>query len=261
MRAETAAAIDAVRRAQRIADSRAGADDLRSKGGIDLVTAADVACEDAIRDALARTFPTHATIGEERGGHAAAGAPHWLVDPICGTRCYASNVPLYCTNIALVENGAVTAAVIGIGMTGEILYAERGAGARLLEHADDPPGRRIASNEESHVIWIGGRRARMAELARRMWLADRWHLWTFTSSVGYAYLAAGRIAAIVHYSAATDANPAVHTAAGCLVAEEAGAAVSDLDTGGPWTLATRSFLLAATPRLHAELTPLATVPA
>src|SRR5438034_8992292 len=118
MRAETQAAIRAAQTAQRIADSRDGADRVTSKGGIDLVTAADVACEDAIRTELSGAFPEHPVIGEERGGAPLAGKPYWLVDPICGTRPFASNVPLYCTNIALVENGPVTAAVIGVGTTG-----------------------------------------------------------------------------------------------------------------------------------------------
>jgi fructose-1,6-bisphosphatase/inositol monophosphatase family enzyme len=103
MRAETDAAINAARLARRIADSRAGADAVQFKQGIDIVTAADVACEDAIREELARSFPDHPVVGEERGGEPRSGEPYWLVDPICGTRCYASDVPLYCTNIALVE--------------------------------------------------------------------------------------------------------------------------------------------------------------
>lgn len=48
-------------------------------------------------------------------------------------------------------------------------------------------------------------------------------------------------------------DPPVHTAAGCFVAQEAGAVVTDLNTGGAWSLVTRAFLLAATPQLHAEL--------
>src|SRR6185436_18305678 len=103
MRKETEAAIRAATVAQQLADSRVGADDVTSKGGNDLVTAADVACEDAIREELLRSFPDYPVIGEERGGEPIAGKPYWLVDPICGTRMYASNMPLYCHNIALVE--------------------------------------------------------------------------------------------------------------------------------------------------------------
>src|SRR5678816_4711017 len=89
MREETVTAIRAVKLAQKIADSRAGADQITSKGGIDLVTAADVACEDAIRAELLRAFPDYPVIGEERGVDPVQGKPYWLVDPICGTRHYA----------------------------------------------------------------------------------------------------------------------------------------------------------------------------
>ena len=67
-RRETEAAVRAATSARRIADSRLGAGDIRSKGGIDLVTASDLACEDAIRAELARDFPDHPVVGEERGG-------------------------------------------------------------------------------------------------------------------------------------------------------------------------------------------------
>ncbi len=52
MRLETDAAIRAARLAREIGDSRIGADQITSKGGNDLVTAADVACEDRIREEL-----------------------------------------------------------------------------------------------------------------------------------------------------------------------------------------------------------------
>jgi fructose-1,6-bisphosphatase/inositol monophosphatase family enzyme len=229
-----------------MADSRDGADQVTSKGGIDLVTATDVACEDAIRAELTGAFPAYPVIGEERGGSAAGGTPYWLVDPICGTRPFASNVPLYCTNIALVENGAVTVAAVGIGQTGEIVYAERGLGAWMRTEAGD---RRIAPGEHSHTVWIGGTTEHAAAVVRSALLLHRWYIWLFSSSVAYAYLAAGRISGILHFAVSSP----VHTAAGCLVAEEAGAVVTDLAAAGPWSLETRSFLLAATPALHREL--------
>jgi fructose-1,6-bisphosphatase/inositol monophosphatase family enzyme len=253
VRQETEAAIRAARIAQQIADSRKGADAVTFKHGIDIVTAADVACEDAIRTELTRACPDIPVVGEERGGTPRAGAPYWLVDPICGTRCYASNVPLYCTNIALVEDGAVSAAVIGVGKTGELLYAERGAGAWLMPGPDAAP-ERIVTGEASSTLWVGGRKQPAADLWRHMLELDRWYLWTFTSSVCYAHFAAGRIAGIVHFAYGPDySDPPVHTAAGCFVAQEAGGVVTDLATGKPWTLDTRAFLLAATPALHGEL--------
>jgi fructose-1,6-bisphosphatase/inositol monophosphatase family enzyme len=283
MRAETDAAINAARLARRIADSRAGADAVQFKQGIDIVTAADVACEDAIREELARSFPDHLVVGEERGGEPRGGEPYWLVDPICGTRCYASDVPLYCTNIALVEREEVTAAVIAIGRSNELLYAEQGGGAWLIADGDATriehpnrrtgdglvtagefaPGRehtsrRIATSDASNVVWIHGHGKPFADFARTIWSDGRWFVWSFSSTVGYAYLAAGRIAGIVHMAAPDrPSEPPVHTAAGSLVVQEAGATLTDADTGGAWTLDSRSFVIGATPQLHRELATLA----
>jgi fructose-1,6-bisphosphatase/inositol monophosphatase family enzyme len=57
LRQETEAAIRAAGIAQKIAESRTGADHITSKSGIDLVTDTDLACEDAIRSELLRAFP------------------------------------------------------------------------------------------------------------------------------------------------------------------------------------------------------------
>ena len=160
MREETKAAIRAAGIAQQIADSRVGADNVTSKGGIDLVTATDVACEDAIRAELISAFPDYPVVGEERGGTPVDGRPYWLVDPICGTRPFAFNIPLYCTNIALVENGAVTVAAIGVGKTGELMYAEKGSGAWMRTTVGE---RRLSVSDHSNTIWIDGKTEQAAQ--------------------------------------------------------------------------------------------------
>jgi len=152
------------------------------------------------------------------------------------------------------ERGEVTVAAIGVGKTGELLYAEKSTGAWLLGPAEEPSPRRLATSEHSNTLWVGGRKQPFADFTRHVALLDRWYLWTFTSSVCYAYLAAGRISGLVHFAYdASYKDPPVHTAAGCFVAQEAGATVTDLNTGGRWSLQTRAFLLAATPTLHREL--------
>jgi myo-inositol-1(or 4)-monophosphatase len=250
MRRETETAIQAARLAQEIADSRAGADQITSKGGIDLVTETDTVCEDRIREVLLRVFPDYPVIGEERGGEPMAGQPYWLVDPICGTRHFASNIPLYCHNIALVENGEVTVAVVGVGKTREILFAEKGAGG-WIRTADGE--RRLSVSDRSHAIWIDGG-SRAADVLRQALLSRRWYVWMYSTTLALAHLADGRISGILHLGAPKVVRAgSVHFAAGCLVASEAGAVVMDLETGRPWDLLTRSYLLAATPEVQAEL--------
>src|SRR5437867_555325 len=109
----TLVAINAVEQALELAQGRVGAADITAKGGRDLVTATDVAVEDAVRG-IVRDAVGSLVVGEERGGEAPAdGSPYWLVDPICGTRNFASGMPLYCVNLALVEGDQVTVAAVG----------------------------------------------------------------------------------------------------------------------------------------------------
>jgi len=253
LREETQLAIRAASIAQTIADARTGADRITSKGGIDLVTDTDLACEDAIRSELGGASPAYPVVGEERAGTPRAGEPYWLVDPICGTRLFASNIPLYCTNIALVENGEVTLAAIGIGKSGEILYAERGRGARVRYARRDEP---ITVAESGNAIWVDGSTEQSATALKNLILFNRWFVWRYSSSVAYAHMAMGRLAAVLqfhHPQMAAAPYGSVHAAAGCFVAREAGAIVTDLDDGGPWKLKTRSFLMAANRKLHEEL--------
>src|SRR6266850_2652263 len=122
-----------VKQALRIARRGVESEDIIVKDGRDLVTVRDVAVEDAIRGMVVDAVG-FSVVGEERGGEAAAdGAPYWLVDPICGTRNFASGIPLYCVNLALVEGDEVTVAVVGDPSTGEIAIAERGGGVWVLK--------------------------------------------------------------------------------------------------------------------------------
>src|SRR4051812_9430381 len=130
MRAETRAALAAVDAGLKLMRQRAGADRITSKGGRDLVTATDIAVEDAVRAALLEAFPEWTVVGEERGGEDQVGdRPYWLVDPICGTRNFASNIPGYAINIALCQDGVLTVSAVGDGVTGDRFIAERSRGA------------------------------------------------------------------------------------------------------------------------------------
>jgi myo-inositol-1(or 4)-monophosphatase len=69
------------------------------------------------------------------------------------------------------------------------------------------------------------------------------------TTLDFVKVAAGDMAALVLL---TDAPDPLHTAAGCLLAQEAGALVTDRN-GQPWSLASTSRIVAATPELHSEL--------
>src|SRR6266849_1613336 len=199
-RPETLVAVNAVKRALTIARRSVESGDITVKDGRDLVTVRDVAVEDAIRGMVADALG-FSVVGEERGGEAAAdGSPYWLVDPICGTRNFASGIPLYCVNLALVEVDDVTVAVVGDPTTGEIHVAERGRGAWALK---DGARRRLRPSTESRTIVIdegdstGARREQAARFTAGAIRADRWDLRGLSTTLSLPYLAAGRISAYV----------------------------------------------------------------
>jgi len=247
-------AIGAVEQALDLARRRVGAADITAKDGRDLVTATDVAVEDAVR-AIVRDAVGSLVVGEERGGEAPVdGSPYWLVDPICGTRNFASGMPLYCVNLALVEGDQVTVAVVGDPSTDEIHVAERGRGAWALK---DGARRKLRTSEESRTIVVedgkstGVRRERAAQFTAGAIRADRWHVRSLGTTLALSYLAAGRISAYVLFWAS-----AIHTGPGTLLVTEAGGTLSDID-GRPWTIHSDSVVVSATPHLHQELLDLA----
>jgi myo-inositol-1(or 4)-monophosphatase len=246
---EAGVALRAVELGLAVARGRVGADELRLKGGRDLVTATDISVERAVRSVLTEAIDLP-VVGEELGGAAEAGRPHWLVDPICGTRNYASGIPLFAVNVALVDGGAVVLGAVGDGSTGELLLAERGRGAFSIGAGRR---RRLVVSEESRTVTIegwppaGAARSRAARAVAAAIAADRWDVRSLGTSLSLAYLAAGRLAGCVLFAA-----PALHVAAGILLAAEAGATISD-GAGLPWTPESDSLVAAAGGELHQEL--------
>jgi myo-inositol-1(or 4)-monophosphatase len=231
-----------------LASGRGGADDVTVKEGRDIVTAADVRVEDHVRKVLGEALDIE-VVGEERGGE--AGAEYWLLDPICGTRNYASGIPLWCVNLALVRDGEPVLAAVGDPSTDEVLVASKGAGAWALTR--DGGVRRLRVDTSTDMIVVedgkptGPRREAAAEFFAAVVRANRWDLHALSSTISAAYVAAGRVSAYACFFVTS-----VHTAAGVLLSTEAGAAVSDVD-GAPWTLDSDSLLLAADDGLHADL--------
>jgi fructose-1,6-bisphosphatase/inositol monophosphatase family enzyme len=102
----------------------------------DLVTEADEASEAAIAAALAQAFPTGIVVGEE-GTHkepalldrVADAELAFIVDPIDGTRNFASGLPLFGVMAAVTLRGDVAASVIYDPVCRDWAYAVQGGGA------------------------------------------------------------------------------------------------------------------------------------
>jgi len=112
----------------------------RKSSAFDLVTEADEAAEAAISAALTAAFPGAVVIGEE-GTHrepalleTIAGAElAFIVDPVDGTRNFASHLPLFGVMTAVTMRGEVVAGVIHDPVCRDWAYAVRGGGAWIEE--------------------------------------------------------------------------------------------------------------------------------
>ncbi len=246
LRRETAVALEAIYEVLPIVLERRGADEVRAKGPHALVTATDLQVEQTLERFLTERLPGTQFVGEEGGQSLPENGRLWLVDPLCGTENYAAGLPLYAVNIALAENGRVTAAVVADGSTGEVYVAQRGAGAFVLRggrrvplHVD--PSSQLLSLDPS----VSPRPNFGVDLAIRALASGEWNVRMLSTSLALPYLADGRLAVAVYSSVGAP----VHYAAGLLVAEEAGARVTDA-AGAEWDLHSPVYAVAASDELH-----------
>jgi histidinol-phosphatase len=115
--------------------ARFGALDLRIETKPDLtpVTDADKGAEEALRAALTQARPDDSVFGEEFGGTGSftgvVTGRQWVLDPIDGTKNFVRGVPVWCTLIALVEDGVPVVGVVSAPALGRRWWAGRGQGA------------------------------------------------------------------------------------------------------------------------------------
>jgi len=136
---------------------------VREKGRFDLVTDADLASQQAIRDFLHQRFPDHAFLGEEavsqnsssesappirplaEGKPGPNAPPTWIVDPLDGTTNYVHDCPMYCVSIGLMVQGELVVGVVFDPSRQEMFQAAKGQGAWLGEPGVLTPASRAAS--------------------------------------------------------------------------------------------------------------------
>jgi histidinol-phosphatase len=214
--------------------------EVRLKPDATPVTEADLAVEAMIRERLAREFPRDAVLGEEQG--LAGDAPRvWVVDPIDGTKNFASGIQIWATLIALVDDGEPVLGLASAPALGERYAATRGGGATLNGHPIRVSSR---TDVDGAFVTFGGldgfRRSRWAGLERIVDLAGRTR--GFGDFWGHMLVARG----------ATDVmlEPELRTwdfTALAVIVREAGGRMTQLD-GSP--LADRGSALTTNGALH-----------
>jgi myo-inositol-1(or 4)-monophosphatase len=224
------AAEEAARRAAAILEDWRRRFSVREKGRFDLVTEADIASQQAIRDYLGHRFPQHGFLGEEDSSSQTRPGPDapptWIVDPLDGTTNYVHDLPLYCVSIGLEVGGELVAGVVLDPAHQELFRAARGQGAWLgkqrlatsrttrLEEAllatGFPPDMR---GQERLLEWWRYFGSRVQSIRR-----------TGSTALNLAYLAAGRFDAYWAFD-----NHAWDVAAGVVLLREAGGIITNVD--------------------------------
>lgn len=212
----------------------------------DLLTATDLAAEEAIRAVLASSgLPVQ---GEE-GSPELDDPDRWIVDPVDGTANFVADIGLVACNVALARAGEPVVGATGEVPSGRIVWSGRGAGA--WEVAASGATRRLTTYRGplatgcvtvGDFSWTNGgpwTADVRAEAARSIGgVVGRLRM-VGSSATELAWVAAGRTSAAILFG-----NLPWDTAAGALAVREAGGVVLDLH-GEQWSLASDSVLAAA----------------
>jgi len=223
------------------------------KSARDVVTEVDHLSEALILDGIRAAFPGDALLAEETGEHDAAAGESassgvgrvWVVDPLDGTINYANGIPMFCVSIALVVDGVPVVGVVRDPARSESFAATLDGPATLN-------GREIRASVKDKLsdfvisMALSGRAA--TTRARAVRKAIRVPRSMGSAALALVYVANGRFDAFVQQGGLSTWD----IAAAGLIAERAGATVTNLD-GGPWfriAARTQSIGVLAAPRAH-----------
>lgn len=228
----------------------------RKKGVIDLVTEADTASEENIRQVIHTAFPGHSILAEECGRDTRDEAFVWIVDPLDGTTNFAHQIDWYAISIAFSVDGTVKVGVVLNPVTGELFTAKAGDGARCNNHpiqvsaidamTDSLLATGFPYNIRETLEPVTTRLTRCLNAAQGIRRFG-------SAALDLCYIASGRMEGFwEEYLKPWD------TAAGMLIAREAGALVTDF-SGHASPLLTRE-ILATNGRIHQEMLRLLKLP-
>jgi len=243
------------------------------KNDSELVTQADAQCQQIIINRIKETYPDHGFIAEEGDAGrrstailavpARAGSPcyrqqprgdglfWWVIDPIDGTNNFAHRMLLFTVSIAVIYKGEPIVGVIFEPATDSMFTAVKGGQAKLN-------GRRIIAGEETMNAFSSVGLDSHFDDGVPGWACEIMQRTRFrnlgTTALELAYVAKGSlIATIVNRPKLWD------IAAGALIAEAAGAIVSDWQGGKIFPVDLDSYqgqelqTIAANKKVHKEI--------
>lgn len=213
----------------------------------DIVTDIDRAAEDAILSVLNSGFPNDAILAEESGARDGTSGYSWCIDPLDGTRNFASGIPHIGVNLALSRGDRLILGLTYDPVRNELFHAIEGGGAFLN-------GKQISVSEQTELreCVLGADMSYKAHEGKLLltMLADLWPgvqaiRMMDSAALGLAYAAAGRFEIFInHFVQPWDIAP------GILLLREAGGVTTDLQ-GDPAHPAS-GCIIAASPQVHAK---------
>ena len=194
------------------------------KGRGNIVTDVDTEVEKEMLGILRREYPDMGLLGEESSGVPAGEGYVWIVDPLDGTRNYASGIPFFSTVVGLAFDGEVLVGVNYDPVRNDLFDAERGGGAFLN-------GERVTVSERTELAeciigtdlsYNNRGAANGLEVIREIWPGMQTARIMGSAALGLSYSATGRTDLYFHHQL----EP-WDQVAGLLLAEEAGGVVTD----------------------------------
>lgn len=202
---------------------------VEEKGRGDLVSVVDRRSEEVIRQVLLEKFPDHAVLGEEFGRAGGRSEFEWVIDPLDGTANFVHGLPQFAVSIALLKAGKPEVGVVYNPVSDDWFTAARGQGAqwngrKMRVNQLRDPGRAFVGTgfpfkyPDKLALQFKLVEAALQEFSdvRRLGSA----------ALDLCYVACGRLDAFFEMGL----NP-WDIAAGLLIAQEAGAIVTDFSAG------------------------------
>ena len=200
-----------------------GQKEVHFKGRGNVVTESDYRAETRILDVLQQEFPACSILSEERGAVEGSSGWMWIVDPLDGSRNFASENPHFAINLGLAYEGEMELAFTYDPLRKEMFHAVSDGGAFL----NDRPIR-VSRQETIAASVLSTDMGYDEEMARRavLMLADMWPgMQTIrimgSAALGLAWAACGRVDMYFHHALAP-----WDVMCGLLLVKEAGGVVT-----------------------------------
>jgi myo-inositol-1(or 4)-monophosphatase len=225
---------------------------VEKKGAIDLVTEADVASEKAITQIIRTAFPEHSIQAEEGGITLGTDAHKWIIDPLDGTTNYAHGLPEFAVSIAFAQERDPVFGLVFNPITEELFCGMRDCGANLngkpihVSHVHSVSDALLVTGfPYDHEAVINSLMQRL----KRCLLASQGIRRLGSAALDLCFVACGRFEGFWEDNLAP-----WDTAAGVVIAQEAGATISDF-ANGPYSVEKKE-ILATNGLIHEEMSKL-----